>query len=167
MDESKVIAVVGATGAQGGGLVRAILSEPEDVFVARALTRDTNKAAARGLANLGADVIAADLTDSESLTRAFNGAYGAFCVTFFWSHFSPETEIAQAKAMARAAKASGLKHVIWSTLEDTREWVPLDDARLPTLMASYKVPHFDGKGEANQVFNELGVPTTFLLTSFF
>jgi uncharacterized protein YbjT (DUF2867 family) len=69
--------------------------------------------------------------------------------------------------MATAAKHTGLKHVIWSTLEDTRKWVPLSDSRMPTLMGKYKVPHLDAKGEADQVFTELGVPTTFLLTSFY
>lgn len=59
----------------------------------------------------------------KSLTKAFDGAYGAFCVTFFWAHFSPEKEMAEAKAMAEAAKATGLRHIIWSTLEDTRRWV--------------------------------------------
>jgi uncharacterized protein YbjT (DUF2867 family) len=57
--------------------------------------------------------------------------------------------------------------VIWSTLEDTRNWIPLDDDRMPTLMEKYKVPHFDAKGEANALFTEQGVPTTFLLTSFY
>ncbi len=61
----------------------------------------------------------------------------------------------------------GLQHVIWSTLEDTRKWVPLEDDRMPTLMGKYKVPHFDAKGEADGIFRELGVPTTFLLTSFY
>lgn len=69
--------------------------------------------------------------------------------------------------MAQAAKHARLEHVIWSTLEDTRKWVPLGDSRMPTLQDKYKVPHFDGKGEANQVFTEQGVPTTFLLTSFY
>jgi uncharacterized protein YbjT (DUF2867 family) len=69
--------------------------------------------------------------------------------------------------MARAAKQAGVKHVIWSTLEDTRNWAPLSDSRMPTLMGKYKVPHFDAKGEADQVFTELGVPATFLLTSFY
>ena len=69
--------------------------------------------------------------------------------------------------MAQAAKDAGVKHVIWSTLEDTRKWVPLTDSRMPTLQGKYKVPHFDAKGEANAVFTELGVPTTFLNTSFY
>jgi uncharacterized protein YbjT (DUF2867 family) len=167
MAESKIIAVVGATGAQGGGLVRAILNDPSSGFAARALTRDVNADAARDLANLGAEVVSADVDDAETLKRAFEGAYGAYCVTFFWAHFSPEKEIAQASGMAHAAKHAGIEHVIWSTLEDTRKWVPLSDDRMPTLMGKYKVPHFDAKGEANHVFADLGVPTTFLLTSFY
>ena len=167
MADKKVIAVVGATGAQGGGLVRAILSDKSGGFTARALTRDVNSDKAKELAKLGAEVVAADVDDLESLKRAFNGASGAFCVTFFWAHFSPEKEMAEATAMAKAAKHAGVKHVIWSTLEDTRKWVPLSDNRMPTLMGQYKVPHFDSKGAADHVFTDLGLPTTFLLTSFY
>jgi uncharacterized protein YbjT (DUF2867 family) len=163
----KTIAVVGATGAQGGGLVRAILADPGGEFAARALTRDPNSVKAKELAKLGAEVVAADVDDAESLRRAFQGAHGAYCVTFFWDHFSPEKELAQARAMAQAAKGAGVKHVVWSTLEDTRRWVPLEDARMPTLQGKYKVPHFDAKGEADRFFTDLGVPTTFLLTSFY
>ncbi|MBI1791124.1 MAG: NmrA family NAD(P)-binding protein, partial [Acidobacteria bacterium] len=149
MAEKKVIAVVGATGAQGGGLVRAILSDPSGGFTARALTRDVTSDKAKELAG------------------AFAGAHGAYCVTFFWAHFSPEKELAQAAAMAAAAMAAGVEHAVWSTLEDTRRWVPLSDNRMPTLMGRYKVPHFDSKGEANQEFSKRGVPATFLLTSFY
>jgi uncharacterized protein YbjT (DUF2867 family) len=167
MADKKVIVVVGATGAQGGGLVRAILSDPSGGFAARALTRDVHSDKAKELAKLGAEVVQADVDDEESLRRAFAGAYGAYCVTFFWAHFSPEKEIAEAAAMARAARHAGVEHVIWSTLEDTRQWVPVGDNRMPTLMGKYKVPHFDAKGEANYLFTGLGVPTTFLLTSFY
>jgi uncharacterized protein YbjT (DUF2867 family) len=167
MAEKKVIAVAGATGAQGGGMVRAIQSDASGGFKARALTRNPNSEKAKALAKLGAEVVAADLDDIESLKKAYAGAYGAFCVTFYWAHFSPEKELAQATAMAQAAKHAGLKHVIWSTLEDTRKWVPLNDNRMPTLMGKYKVPHFDAKGEAEQVFIDLGLPVTFLLTSFY
>src|SRR5512143_3834702 len=167
MAEKKVIAVVGATGAQGGGLVRAILDDPKGGFAVRAITRDAGSAKARELAPRGAEVVAGDIDDPESLKKAFAGAHGAFCVTFFWAHFSPEKELAEAGLMARAAKAAGVEHVIWSTLEDTRKWVPLSDDRMPTLGGKYKVPHFDAKGEADQLFTAAGVPTTFLLTSFY
>jgi uncharacterized protein YbjT (DUF2867 family) len=167
MKQKKIIAVMGATGSQGGGLVRAILSKANDEFIARAITRKVNSPKANELARLGAEIVAADLDDPVSLERAFKGAYGAYCVTFFWEHFSPEKEFANALAMAKAAKQAGVQHVIWSTLEDTRKWVPLDDTRMPTLSGKYKVPHFDVKGEANQIFIDLQLPTTFLLTSFY
>lgn len=167
MGDKKVIAVVGATGAQGGGLVRAILADPNGGFAARAVTRDVDSGKAKELAKLGAEVVAGDVDDAPSLERAFAGAHGAYCVTFFWAHFSPEKEMAHAAAMAKAAKAAGLKHVIWSTLEDTRRWIPLADDRMPTLGGRYKVPHFDAKGESNHFFSDLGVPTTFLYTSFY
>ena len=167
MTDQKIIAVLGATGAQGGGLVRAILAHKDAGFRVRAITRDPASAKAQALGQLGAEVVAADVDDAQSLQRAFAGAYGAYCVTFFWDHFSPEKELAQARAMATAAKASRLQHVIWSTLEDTRKWVPLADDRMPTLMGKYKVPHFDAKGEADAFFTAAGVPTTFLLTSFY
>jgi uncharacterized protein YbjT (DUF2867 family) len=167
MAQEKIIAVLGATGAQGGGLVRAIAEDAVSGFKARALTRNPGSEKARALAELGAEVVAANVDDETSLREAFDGAYGAYCVTFFWEHFSPGKELAQAGAMARAAKANNLEHVVWSTLEDTRQWVSLDDDRMPTLMDKYKVPHFDAKGEANQLFMDEGVPTTLLLTSFY
>jgi len=167
MAQKRIIAVVGATGAQGGGLVRAILGDPQSPFSVRAVTRDPDSDKARALAAQGAEVVQADLDDQASLERAFQGAYGAFCITNFWEHFSPAREQAQVRNMAVAAKAAGLQHVVWSTLEDTRKWVSLDDDRMPTLQEHYKVPHFDGKGEADAFFDEAGVPTTFLLTSFY
>ncbi len=166
MADKKVIAVIGATGAQGGGLVRSILADPEGDFAVRAITRHVESPKAQELARLGATVVGASLDDPESLRRAFRGAHGAFCITAFWEHFSPDKEREQAAAMAAAAKAEGLAHVIWSTLEDTRRWVPLDDPRMPTLGGRYKVPHFDAKGESDRFF-AAAVPTTFLLTSFY
>lgn len=158
---------MGATGSQGGGLVRAIQADKTGHFAARAITRDVNSAAAGELAQLGAEVVAADVDDLDSLKKAFAGAYGAFCVTFYWNHMSPDQEQTQAKNMAQAAKAAALQHVVWSTLEDTRKCIPLDDDRMPTLMGKYKVPHLDSKAESDSSFHNLGVPTTFLLTSFY
>jgi uncharacterized protein YbjT (DUF2867 family) len=167
MADKKIIAVVGATGAQGGGLVRAILGDSSGAFAVRALTRDPDSEKAHELAKLGAEVVKADLDSGPTLRAAFDGAYGAFCVTFFWDHFVPEKELVQAAAMAQAAKQTGLKHVVWSTLEDTRKLVPLTDDRMPTLMEKYKVPHFDAKAEANRAFAQFGVPVTYMLTSFY
>src|SRR5688572_25782096 len=158
---------MGATGAQGGGLVRAILADAGGPFRARAVTRDAGSEKAKALAKLGAEVMAANADDVESLKKAFAGAHGVYCVTFFWEHFSPEKEQTHARNMAQAAKQAGVGHAIWSTLEDSRRFVPLSDDRMPTLMGRYKVPHFDAKGESDRFFTEAGVPTTFLLTSFY
>ncbi len=165
MADKKVIAVLGATGAQGSGLVRAIIADKSGEFTARALTRDVNSEKAKALKNLGAEVVAYNVDDYDSLKDAFRGAYGVFAVTFFWEHFSAEKEIEEAKLIAKAAKETNVKHVIWSTLEDTRKWIPVNDNRMPTLQEKYKVPHFDGKGEAEKYFTEQNLPVTFLLTS--
>jgi uncharacterized protein YbjT (DUF2867 family) len=167
MSQNKIIAVMGATGAQGGGLVRAILNDKQGGFTARAITRNVNSDKAKALAKMGAEVVQADVDNEESIRKAFEGAYGAYCVTFYWEHFSPEKEQAHAKNMAQAAKEAGVKHVIWSSLEDMRKWVPLSDNRMPTLMGKYKVPHFDAKGEANKFFTDLGLPVTIMNTSFY
>lgn len=167
MAEKKIIAVVGATGNQGGGLVRAILGDSSGSFAVRALTRDPDSEKAQELAKLGAEVVQADLDSAPTVRAAFDGAYGAFCVTFFWEHFVPEKELVQAATMAQAAKQADLKHVVWSTLEDTRKLVPLTDDRMPTLMEKYKVPQFDAKAEANRAFAQFGVPVTYMLTSYY
>lgn len=167
MATKKIITVFGATGAQGGGLVRAICADPDSEFTARAVTRDINSDKAKELAKLGAEVVYGDLANAESVHKALEGAYGAFFVTFFWAHYSPEQEKAEAALFAKAAKEAGIKHAIWSTLEDTRELVPLHDDRMPTLREIYKVPHFDAKGESNKLFTDAGVPTTFFHASFY
>jgi uncharacterized protein YbjT (DUF2867 family) len=176
MTDKKIIAVVGATGAQGGGLVRAILADPQGPFAARALTRNADSDWARELASQGVDVIEADLDDETSLRKAFDGAYGAYVVTNFWAQRTPEQEQArtraqmeldQAAAAARAAKDTELRHVVWSTLEDTRPHFAQLGIAVPDALGSYKVPHFDAKGEANAFFTALGVPTTFLQTTFY
>jgi len=167
MSQKKVIVVFGATGAQGGGLAHAILNDRDSEFTVRAVTRDVHSDKAKALAALGAEIVAADIDDPESMKRVLTGAYGAFFVTFFWAHFSAERETTEAKNMAAAAKEAGLKFVIWSTLEDVRKWVPLSDSTMPTLQGKYKVPHFDGKGEADKYFIEAGVPVTFMLASYY
>jgi uncharacterized protein YbjT (DUF2867 family) len=167
MPDKKIIAVMGATGAQGGGLARAIAADRTGPFVARAITRKTDSEKALALAKLGVEVVAGDADDPPSLERAMAGAFGVFCVTNFWEHFSAEREGAQATAMARATRKADAQHVVWSTLEDTRRWVPLSDTRLPTLHGKYKVPHFDSKGQVDRVFAEEAAPTTYLLASFY
>jgi uncharacterized protein YbjT (DUF2867 family) len=163
----KIITVFGATGAQGGGLAKAILADKNSPFSVRAVTRNPHSEKALELKKSGAELVTADINNYDSILQALEGATGAYFVTFFWEHFSPEKELLQAKSMAKAASEAGIGHAIWSTLEDTRKWVPLDDDRMPTLQGKYKVPHFDAKGEADQTFRDLGVPTTFLMASFY
>ena len=174
MTEKKIIA--GATGAQGGGLVRAIVADRAGPFAARALTRNADSGRARELASQGVEVIEADLDEETSLRKAFDGAYGAYVVTNFWAQRTPEQERArtraqmeldQAAAAARAAKDAELRHVVWSTLDDTRPHFARLGIDVPDALGSYKVPHFDAKGEANAFFTALGVPTTFLQTTLY
>lgn len=167
MAEKKIIAVVGATGAQGGGLVHSILADKGGEFRVRAITRKPDSDKAKALAAAGAQVVAGDADTPASLDAAFAGAYGAYVVTNFWEHLSAERELAQATALAQATRRAGVKHVIWSTLEDTRKWIPLSDPRVPTLHGHYKVEHFDAKGEADAVFAAEAAPTSYLLTSFY
>ncbi|BBX48544.1 NmrA/HSCARG family protein [Mycobacterium cookii] len=175
MNENKRIAVVGATGTQGGGLVRAILADAEHEYAARALTRNANSANAQALTTAGAEVVEANLDDEVSMRKAFDGAHGAFVVTAYFAVRSPEDEsrrtaaemeLEQAEVAARAAKDAGVAHLVWSTLEDTRTRFANPD-EVPTLEGRYKVPHFDAKAEADEIFVRYGVPTTFLRTSFF
>lgn len=165
MPEARTIAVLGATGVQGGGLCRAILADSSGGYGCRAITRDPNKSPARDLAAKGAEVVKADLDDVESLKKAFTGAHGVYGVTNFWEHLSAKKETAQAKNIADAAKAAGVAHVIWSTLEDTRKFMSSDDKRMPFLQQDYRVPHLDAKDEANKYF--AGLPVTYLVTSFY
>jgi len=167
MDQKKIITVFGATGAQGGGLAKAILLDANSEFSVRAVTRDVNSDKAKELSAMGAEVVAGDIDDTNSIKKLLEGAYGAFFVTFFWAHYSAEKEYQEVTNFVSAAKDAGLQHIIWSTLEDTRNWVPLEDNRMPTLQGKYKVPHFDGKGFADNLFTEAGLPVTFLRTSFY
>lgn len=173
---SKIIAVAGSTGAQGGGLVRAILADPAREFEVRALTRDPDSARSRELVAAGAEVVAADLDDEASLRAAFDGAHGAYVVTNYFAERGPEEvaartaadmELDQAGNAARAARDAGVPHVIWSTLDDTRPHFG-ESGRVPMLDdGRYAVPHFDAKSEADDLFRESGAPTTYLRSTFY
>jgi uncharacterized protein YbjT (DUF2867 family) len=165
MANRKVIAVVGATGTQGGRLCQAILADPNGGFSVRAITRDPSKAAAQALASQGAEVVRGDLDEVESLSKAFAGAHSVFGITNFWEHLSAAREKVQAKNIADAARGAGVKHVIWSTLEDTRKLMDPNDKRMPYLQGTYRVPHFDAKAEADEYFR--GLPVTYLVTCFY
>lgn len=168
-----LITVFGATGVQGGGLVRALLageaSQPVHRWRVRAVTRRPGSAEAEALAALGAEIIEADLDHAASVRRAMHGADAAFCVTDFWSHRSAEREVAQAAHMAEAASCERVGHVVWSTLEDTRRFSKVDGWPMPVATGQdprRPLPPYDGKGESDRQFTERGVPLTRLLTSF-
>jgi uncharacterized protein YbjT (DUF2867 family) len=164
---SALITVFGATGAQGGGLARAILADPQRRFRLRAVTRHPSGDAARALAEAGAEVVRGDLDSLQDAAGALRGADAAFCVTSFWDHCDAERELRQARNLATAAAGREVAHVVWSTLEDTRDLVPPGAGVMPLLQGRFNVPHYDAKGEANAVFAALGVPTTYLYTSFY
>src|SRR5262245_13774057 len=145
MADKKIIAVLGSTGSQRRRLCRSTLPDAGGGFACRGVPRDTTNHKAKALATAGAQVVKADLDDVESLKKAFAGAHGVYAVTNFWEHFAGEKEKTQAKNIADAAKAAGVKHVIWSTLEDTRKLMQPDDKRMPFLQEKYRVPHFDAK----------------------
>lgn len=167
MSTQPLITVFGATGAQGGALINAMLADPDNPYRIRAVTRNPEGEKGKALAARGVAVVAADADRPETLTAALAGAHGAFLITNYWEHLSPEREQAQARNMADAAKAGGVKHVVWSTLEDTRPHIEAAGATMPTLQGKYKVPHYDSKGEVNSYSTEIGLPVTFLLTSFY
>jgi uncharacterized protein YbjT (DUF2867 family) len=143
------------------------LSDPDGGFACRAITRNTRSDGAKALAAKGAEVVAADLDDETSLTKAFAGAHGAYGVTNYPEVFSVAREQQQAINIAKAARAASVAHVIWSTLDDTTQWLAVSDSRMPTLQGKYKCPHSDAKGQIDPVFTDLGLPVTFLLTSFY
>jgi uncharacterized protein YbjT (DUF2867 family) len=158
----KLIVVTGATGQQGGAVIRALLKHHSDQFSIRGLTRNPDSDKAKELKKLGVDVVKGDFNDLNSLKEAFNGAYGVFCVTNFWEGLDAEVEKKQAKNLAFACETAKVHHVIWSTLENTRE-VLKDKA--PVLKGDMITPHFDAKNDANEYFK--GLPTTYFYTSFY
>lgn len=161
-----LITIFGATGAQGGGLADALLAGDHRTFRVRAATRRPGGAAARALSERGAEIVAADLDDPASVERAMQGAHGVFCMTDFWSHGSADRELVQADTLAEAAQRTRVRHVVWSTLEDTRRFFEPDASAPPLLQGHYRVPPFDAKGEADECFIGRGLPLTRLVTSF-
>ena len=105
MKQRNIIAVVGATGAQGGGLVRSILRDGSNDFTARAITRNVNSDKARELARLGAEIVAADVDNPDSLKKAFAGAHAAYCVTFYWEHFFARKRTGSRNSNGQGSKA--------------------------------------------------------------
>jgi uncharacterized protein YbjT (DUF2867 family) len=148
-NNKRLIAVIGATGKQGGGVIRGLQAGAQ--FKVRALTR--NPARHRALAD---EVVEADLNRPETLTAAFEAAHGVFLVTNFWEEGTDEVK--QATAAVRAAKDAGVKHLIWSTLPDVEA----------ISGGKFSVPHFTGKARVDRIVNEAGfLHHTFVIAPFY
>jgi len=146
--ENKIIAVIGATGLQGKGVVNALIKE--GTFKVRAITRNPV-----GYAGKAKEVVKADLTDLNSLTEAFKGSHGVFVVTNFWEGAD---EIAQGKIAIQAAKNAGVKHFIWSTLPDVEK----------ISNGKFDVPHFTGKAKVDDLVKKAGFANyTFVQPPFY
>jgi uncharacterized protein YbjT (DUF2867 family) len=141
-----VIAVVGGTGGQGGGVVDALLASGE--FTVRVASRNPSSDAAKALGKRGVEVMKADLLDAASLRLPFEGAYGAFVVTNFWDPAQMQRETQIGATAVRAARSFGVKHLVWSTLPDCER---ITGGRL-------KVVHFTGKARVDAVVEGAGFP---------
>jgi uncharacterized protein YbjT (DUF2867 family) len=146
---NKLIAVIGATGQQGGAVVRAL--QPSRQFKVRALSRDPDKH--RELAD---EIVRADLNLPETLRSGFEGAYGAFLVTNFWEKGTNEPK--QATAAVRAARDAGVKHFVWSTLPNVEA----------ISGGKFDVPHFTDKARIDRIVKEAGFMNhTFVIAPFY
>ncbi|KAH7145497.1 hypothetical protein B0J13DRAFT_474212 [Dactylonectria estremocensis] len=157
---SKLITVFGATGNQGGSVVRALLNDPalSREFKIRGITRDVSKPAAQALAAKGVEVVAADMATVELAAPAVAGAHTVFMVTNYWENPSGDGELVQGKAVTDACKAAGVKHLIFSSLINVSE---VSGGRLT------HIHHFDGKAKIEQYIRSSGVPASFVLPGFF
>ncbi len=142
----QVIAVVGGTGVQGGGVVDALLASGR--FAVRVASRNPASDAARALAARGVEVVKADLLDAQSLRTLFEGAHGAFVVTNFWDPAQMQRETEIGAAAVKAARSFGVKHLVWSTLPDCER---ISGGR-------FKVVHFSGKARVDAFVEAAGFP---------
>jgi uncharacterized protein YbjT (DUF2867 family) len=133
----KIVTVLGSTGAQGGGVVRALLDQQD--WQVRAVTRNARSKAALRLAELGCDVVEADLNTPATLLEALQGSYGVFAVTNFWDRATRMGEFEQGRNLVHAARETGIQHFIWSTLPD---YQALSGGK-------YTVPHFTSKARVD------------------
>ncbi|KFY13102.1 hypothetical protein V492_03479 [Pseudogymnoascus sp. VKM F-4246] len=159
-DGKKIIVVFGATGAQGGSVIKSILGDSKAAaqFKIRAVTRDTTKPSAKALADQGCELVTADLNNEKDVARVLKGAYGAFAVTNFWETADPNVEIAQGKNVADAAKETGLQHLVWSSLIDVNKL---------TKGVLTKVSHFDSKAAVEDYIRSLGLNASYFRAGYY
>ncbi|KAH7021392.1 NmrA family transcriptional regulator [Microdochium trichocladiopsis] len=156
----ELLTVFGATGKQGGALIRHVLNTPTlaSKFTLRGISRDTSKSAAQALSNAGVDMVQADLNDPSTLDRAVAGSHIVFAVTDYWVQALPQVEVAQGKAIADAAVAAGVQHLIWSSLPSISK---LTDGRVKTIH------HFDSKAEVETYIRGLDIGSIFFAPGWF
>ncbi|PYH76841.1 NmrA-domain-containing protein [Aspergillus uvarum CBS 121591] len=157
---SQILTVFGATGNQGGSVIKSILGDPalSKQWKIRAVTRDPSKPAAQALAAQGVELVTADMSSTEAALPAVTGAHTVFLVTNFWETMSRATEVAQGKAVADASQRAGVQHLIFSSLRDVTQ---ISHGRLA------HVSHFDGKAEIEQYIRASGVPASFVLAGLY
>lgn len=153
MADGKTILVTGATGAQGGGVVRHLLKDGK--FKVRCLTRQPESERARTLVQAGAETVRGDLGNPESLQAAMKGCYGVFGVTNFWEHF--EKEAFHGKNLIDAVKEAGIEHFVFSTLPSAQKH---SEGKL-------EVPHFDLKARMEEYARSLNLPATYAHVAFY
>jgi uncharacterized protein YbjT (DUF2867 family) len=152
----RTIAVVGGTGAQGGGVVDALLASGE--YAVRVASRNPASASAAALQQRGVQVVKGDLLEPSSLRAVFEGADGAFMVTNFWDPAQMQNETEIGNAAVKEARAAGVQHLVWSTLPDAEK---LTGGRI-------KLPHFTGKAHVDATVQAAKFPRhTFVQAPFY
>lgn len=160
MAQKKIVVVFGATGNQGGSVIKSILGDPKtaEEFKIRGITRDTSKPNAKALESKGVETVAADINSKDQMKAAFQGAYAVFAVTNYWEKMDAPLEKQQGQNIADLAKEAGIQHLIWSSLYDVNK---LTNGKFPN------VEHFDSKAAVEQYIRDIGVPATFFMPGFF
>ena len=153
MNQKKRILVIGATGAQGGSVARALLAD--DRYIVRILTRNPTSDKVIDLLVEGAEIATGDLEDLQSLKRAMKDCYGVFGVTNYWEHFHREYH--QGINLINAVSSSGIRHFVFHTLGD---YYKLSGGKFP-------VPHCDIKAKLQRYSLQLDVPATFVQVAFY
>ncbi len=162
MSPKKILTVFGATGVQGGSVVKTVLAHAglSKEYKIRAITRDPTKPSAQALASQGVEPVEADLDHAESIQRAIAGSYAVFAVTNYWEKQSKEGEIKQGKTIADACKAAGVKHLVWSALPNVTKM---------TKGVLKGVEHFDSKAEVAEYIETMkgDMAVTYFMPGFY
>ncbi|KAI4099233.1 MAG: hypothetical protein L6R37_006035 [Teloschistes peruensis] len=160
MAQKKLVVVFGATGNQGGSVIKSIQGDPRTAqeFKIRGITRDTSKPNAKALEGKGVETVAADINNKDQIKAALQGAYAVFAVTNYWEKMDAQLEEQQGKDIADLSKEAGVQHLIWSSLLNVNH---LTNGKFPN------VEHFDSKAAVEQYIRDIGVPATFFMPGFF